>query len=546
MVIPWYFLVTVIYPGDEAEPMEGSAQLLLDVWREVCRHIAIDEAVGRLTPILMRRFPLNELLVRYIDVTRSCLDTVGVGMLHPSTARLGAKTECDPQEFVRIVDWCRQGESVRGAYESLQGRLPAMLPAGLTGHSLAAPLVTENGLLGVLIMVAHPAGSFDEGHEAVLRDLIDPFAVALENDHRVRELITLREAVEAENRSLLSRLGRHDIADSVIGAETGLKEVMEHIELVAPSDAPVLILGETGSGKEVVARTIHTRSRRASGPFLRINCGAIPSELVDSELFGHEKGSFTGAIGERKGWFERADGGTLFLDECGELPLAAQVRLLRILQDGQFERVGGERARHVDVRIVAATHQDLETMVADGRFRQDLWYRLAVFPVHLPPLRERLSDIPPLAAHFALRSTKRLGLPPLVPSAEDIGLLVDYSWPGNVRELAAVIERAAILGVGKRLDVTRALGASNRPGPSFSSTRSEDTGPSESPLLTLDRAMARHIEEALVRTGGKIEGPDGAAARLAINPHTLRSRMRKLGVEWGRYRGNGRTGADPA
>ena len=357
------------------------------------------------------------------------------------------------------------GSSVRGACEALHDRLPGLLPAGLTGHSLAAPLVTENGLLGVLIMVARPPASFGEEHEAVVRDLVDPFAVALENDHRVRELISLREAVEAENRSLLSRLGRNDIADSVIGAETGLKEVMEHIELVAPSDAPVLILGETGSGKEVVARTIHTRSRRVSGPFLRINCGAIPPELVDSELFGHEKGSFTGAVGERKGWFERADGGTLFLDECGELPLAAQVRLLRILQDGQFERVGGERARHVDVRIVAATHRDLEAMVADGRFRQDLWYRLAVFPVHLPPLRERLSDIPPLAAHFALRAAKRLGLPPLVPSAEDIGLLVDYPWPGNVRELAAVIERAAILGVGQRLDVARALGLPNRPSP---------------------------------------------------------------------------------
>jgi transcriptional regulator with GAF, ATPase, and Fis domain len=280
---------------------------------------------------------------------------------------------------------------------------------------LVTPLVAADGLLGVLILVARPPGCFGAEHAAVVRDLIDPFTVALENDHRVRELISLREAAEAENRSLLSRLGRHDISESVVGAETGLKEVMEHIELVAPSDAPVLILGETGSGKEVVARAIHTRSRRAAGPFLRVNCGAIPPELVDSELFGHERGSFTGAVGERKGWFERAAGGTLFLDECGELSPAAQVRLLRILQDGQFERVGGERGRHVDVRVVAASHRDLEAMVADGRFRQDLWYRLSVFPVHLPPLRERLSDIPALAAHFALRAAKRLGLPPAGP-----------------------------------------------------------------------------------------------------------------------------------
>ena len=218
------------------------------------------------------------------------------------------------------------------------------------------------------------------------------------------------------------------------------------------------------------------------------------------------------------------------------MPLAAQVRLLRVLQDGQFERVGGERARHVDVRIVAATHRDLQSMVGEGRFRQDLWYRLAVFPVHLPPLRERLSDIPPLAAHFALRAAKRLGSPPLVPSAEDISLLVDYPWPGNVRELAAVIERAAILGVGKRLDVARALGSPSPVGPSPSQSKQEELGASEEPLLTLDQAMARHIEESLTRTGGKVEGPDGAAMLLQINPHTLRSRMRKLGIDWRAYR----------
>ncbi len=236
-----------------------------------------------------------------------------------------------------------------------------------------------------------------------MQSLLEPFAVALENDHRLRELVALRESLEADKRSLLSRLDRHDISDSIVGAETGLKPVMEQIELVAHSDTPVLILGETGAGKEVVARAIHQRSRRTSGPFLRVNCGAIAPDLVDSELFGHERGSFTGAVGTRQGWFERADGGTLFLDECGELTPAAQVRLLRILQDGTFERVGGERALHVDVRIVAATHRDLAAMTEDGRFRQDLWYRLAVFPIRLPPLRDRPADISALAAHFALR-----------------------------------------------------------------------------------------------------------------------------------------------
>src|SRR5262249_28699889 len=300
--------------------------------------------------------------------------------------------------------------------------------------------------------------SFTSEHEELLKVLLDPFTVALENDRRLRELIALREKVEAENRSLLTKLGRNDLSDAIVGAESGLRSVMDRVSLVSRADIPVLILGETGSGKEVVARAIHRQSRREKGPFLRVNCGAIPPELVDSELFGHERGSFTGATALRKGWFERADRGTLFLDECGELPPAAQVRLLRILQDGTFERVGGERQMHVDVRVVAATHPNFEAMVAEGTFREDLWYRLAVFPIDLPPLRDRPEDIPALAAHFAVRAAKRFGLPSCAPTPQDVNLLATYAWPGNVRELAAVIERAALLGDGRRLDVATALG----------------------------------------------------------------------------------------
>ncbi len=340
--------------------------MLLNVWREVCRHIAIDESVARVTPLLVSQLPIDELLVRHIDVARSFLETVAEGKLRAGPVESAGKTECSPHDLDRIIDFCHQGKLLRDSCASLRKRLPGLLPSGPTGHVLVAPLSGVEGILGVLILAARPPSHFALEHEALTRELIDPFTVALENDHRVRELVSLREAVEAENRALLSRLQRHDIADSVIGAETGLKEVMEHIELVAPSDAPVLILGETGSGKEVVARAIHIRSRRAAGPFLRINCGAIPSELVDSELFGHERGSFTGAVGERKGWFERADGGTLFLDECGELPLAAQVRLLRILQDGHFERVGG---RETQARRCPDHCRDSSRLADHGRRR---------------------------------------------------------------------------------------------------------------------------------------------------------------------------------
>ena len=220
----------------------------------------------------------------------------------------------------------------------------------------------------------------------------------------------------------------------VVGADAGLRDVMERVAQVARSNAPVLLLGETGSGKEVVAREVHRGSDRAAGPFVRVNCGAIPGDLIDSELFGHERGSFTGAVSQRKGWFERADGGTLFLDEVAELPLPAQVRLLRVLQDGLVLRVGGEEPITVDVRVIAATNQDLRTMMREGRFRENLWYRLAVFPINLPALRDRIGDLPALAMHFAQRAAARLGLPVRAPTDEDTRLLCAYEWPGNIRE----------------------------------------------------------------------------------------------------------------
>ncbi len=318
-----------------------------------------------------------------------------------------------------------------------------------------------------------------------------------------------------------------DEVDAIVGADAGLREVMHQVEQVARTDSPVLLLGETGSGKDVVARSIHRRSTRAEGPILRVNCGAIAPELIDSELFGHERGSFTGASALRRGWFERADGGTLFLDEIGELPLAAQVRLLRVLQDGTFERVGGQEELRTSVRVIAATHRDLAAMVRLGRFREDLWYRIHVFAIRLPPLRQRRADIADLAAYFADRAGRRLGTERLVVTAADLLLLQGYDWPGNVRELAAVIDRAAILGGGVRLEIFRALGGE---AVTPRSVAEQDSFP------TLDDAIREHIERALVRSRGKIEGVTGAARLLGLHANTLRSRMEKLGVQWERFR----------
>jgi transcriptional regulator with GAF, ATPase, and Fis domain len=323
--------------------------------------------------------------------------------------------------------------------------------------------------------------------------------------------------------------------ERLIGGDTGLAAVMARARLVARSDAPVLLFGETGTGKEIIARAVHEESRFQKGPFRRVNCGAISPELIDSELFGHEQGAFTGAVARRKGWFEQADGGTLFLDEVGELPLAAQVRLLRVVQDNEVVRVGGERPVHVHVRIVAATHRDLPAMVEAQRFREDLYYRLSVFPIVIPPLRDRPTDIRAFAEYFAERAASRFGLRAVPVSDADVSLLSAYGWPGNVREMAAVMDRAVLIGQGHALAISAALGQATEvsPGPIQSSTARANTPTTIDPL---DTVIRRHIELALRQTTGRIEGPHGAARLLRINPHTLRARMRKLRIDWRLFR----------
>ncbi len=527
----------------------------LPLWRELCRHPEIGAALLKLVPHLRSELPLSAVLVRRIDVGRRQFETVAAEARDPRMLPQHAHNEYTDTQLEGILAFCREGRVLRGQ-ASASGLIASLVPHGLRGDLIVGPLNDEEGPQGVLVLLADDR--FSELHVRKAQGLLEPFRLALENDRRFNELARLREAVEADNRALRSRLERQDIVETIVGGDSGLREVTERIAQVAVTDVPVLVLGETGTGKEVVARAIHARSERAKGPIVCVNCGAIPPGLVDSELFGHERGSFTGASGTRKGWFERADGGTLFLDEVGELPLDAQVRLLRVLQERVFERVGGTRAIRVDVRVVAATHRNLEDMIPLGTFREDLWYRLSVFPIALPPLRERLNDIPALSAHFAWRAGKRLGGAPLVPTEADVELLIGYEWPGNVRELAAVIERAAILGGGKKLNVAAALGlrgvsrqSAPPPGPAALPSpiplHAIHNGPApalhtlpspvNAPFDTLDQAMAKHIERALEQTQGRIEGKGGAADLLDINPHTLRSRMKKLGVEWNRFRG---------
>ena len=521
-------------------------------WREACRHIEISASLTSIAREIASEMHLRGLAVLKPDDATRSIETIASGGEDRGFEPSARGPTLTPTAWQRVNRWLRSdGIASRGDGSSSEW-LRDSLPSGIDRSALIGSLRTDHGQPSLLVAVATPGHGFSESEVGLFRRLLEPLAAAVENDARLHELRALREAAEADRQTLLSRLGRQEINEDVVGARTGLKHVMERVELVASSDLPVLILGETGTGKEVVSRAIHARSKRADGPFIRVNCGAIPADLIDSQLFGHEKGSFTGASQQHQGWFERADRGTLFLDEIGELPLPAQVRLLRVLQDHQIERVGGRSPIHVDVRIVAATHRDLSAMVNERTFREDLWYRVNVFPVLLPTLRERLEDIPALVRHFAQRAAARFGLPYVEPTTANLALLANYGWPGNIRELGAVIDRAAILGGGRTLAVDVALGL-GRPTPPPIPVMDEATlyevipeatvaaeagqPPSAaSDILPLAAAMKQHIERALAATRGRIEGQRGAAATLDINPHTLRARMRKLGIDPTRFR----------
>ena len=337
----------------------------------------------------------------------------------------------------------------------------------------------------------------------------------------------LKDSLADQKRFLEDEL-RDLTEDEIVGADFGLKHTMSLVSQVAQGDSPVLLLGETGVGKELIANAIHFSSSRRSGPYIKVNCGAIPANLMDSELFGHEKGAFTGAIARKKGRFERAHEGTIFLDEIGELNQDAQVRLLRVLQEKEIERVGATESIKVDIRVIAATHRDLESMVSQGSFREDLYYRLNVFPIEIPPLRDRLVDIPALAAHFLTKKTREMKLirpPAFAPHALD--QLLSYDWPGNIRELENAIERAVITCGGKPISFEYLSKPRER-------RKALPSGSPENEIAPLDAVVAGHIREALEAADGRVNGPGGAADLLGINPSTLRKRMRKLGIPYGR------------
>jgi transcriptional regulator with GAF, ATPase, and Fis domain len=381
--------------------------------------------------------------------------------------------------------------------------------------------------LGNLILSAKGKDRYSEEHLQLFSILNEPFAIALSNFLRWNKVNQLKDFMADDLKYLHQRLHR-SLPEKIVGEDFGLKEVMEMVKEVAPMDSPVLLLGETGVGKEIIANAIHSLSHRSDKPFIAVNCGAIPESLIDSELFGHEKGSFTGASALKRGCFERANGGTIFLDEVAELPPQAQVRMLRVLQNKEIMRVGGSEQIQIDIRIIAATHQNLQDMVNNGQFRADLWFRVNVFPITIPPLRERKEDIPALINQFIIQKAKELKIsdpPKLAPGS--MNLLRTYSWPGNVRELENVVERALILCKGRSLEFKDIfLADKDEEQVEYHTDENEPT--------ELDLVVSRHIRKVLKKVNGKINGPGGAAEMLGINYGTLRHRMKKLGIPHGK------------
>ena len=493
-------------------------------------YLPVDELPGAIAGILQR-------IVEVLEVDRSTVfefseDGGAIEAMY-FWAKPGVAPMC--RDDAEVLDWylgrLRRGEVVRLA--SLEAMLPAeadverdyVRRVGIKSN-LTVPIV-----IGGRLVAALGVGSFERQREWPdplvdrVRLIAQIIAAALQRRRHelalrasLEEIERLNQQLRVENLYLHEEIKNTGGFDEIVGRSDVLRIALGRVEQVAPIDSTVLLLGESGTGKELFARAIHDRSPRRKRPLVSVNCAALPSSLIESELFGHEKGAFTGATAPRHGRFEVADGGTLFLDEVGDLALDLQSRLLRVLQNGEFERVGSSHTRRVDVRLIAATHRDLDALVRVGNFRADLYYRLSVFPIVLPPLRDRREDIPELVWFFVARHQRRMGRRIDRVSRATMSALQRYDWPGNVRELQNVIERAMILATGDVLEVRE----------TFIGSRKETTGRAVD--RTLASAERAHLEAVLDECGWLINGPGHAAEKLDLHPNTVRFRMKKLGI----------------
>jgi formate hydrogenlyase transcriptional activator len=394
------------------------------------------------------------------------------------------------------------------------------------------PMRGRDGIVGVLGLATRRLGVFAESDLPFLSQVANQVGIAIENARTFTEVADQRQKLALQKLYLEDELRSELKFEEIVGRSEALRKVLEQIETVAPTDSTVLIYGETGSGKELIARAVHNLSSRKSAAFVKLNCAAIPTGLLESEMFGHEKGAFTGAIAQRIGRFELANHGTMFLDEIGEIPLELQPKLLRVLQEREFERLGSARTMRTNARLIAATNRDLEVLVKEQKFRSDLYYRLNVFPVRVPALRERPEDIPLLVRHFVQQFSRPLGKTIDAIPAETMGALTRYPWPGNIRELQNVIERAVILTSGPVLSVRSEDLRPPEPAEPVSAPARNGAAstPSANIREALEQAERQQILAALEQSNWVVAGPDGAAARLGLKRSTLQSRMQKLGI----------------
>ena len=501
-------------------------ELFRQVTLRICGNLEIEEALQSTLLELQNVMPLDRFFLEYYDPNYKAMRTIATAT--PSEcSKMDLLTPLSPkaQESAGLKDLPDDKDVFIFEDPLEQDISREMLEFHNTPSSslMVMLLKSYDQLLGALVLNSEHE-KFTQKHADILTLLREPFIIAMSNALKHREVLKLKDLLTDDNRFLHRELHRMS-GDEIVGANFGLRDVMNNVRQVATLDSPVLLLGETGVGKDVIANAIHYSSSRSNGPFVSVNCGAIPDSLIDSELFGHEKGAFTGAISQKRGRFERANKGTIFLDEIGELPLQAQVRLLTVLQSKEIERVGGVKTIPLDIRIIAASNRNLEEMVKNHSFREDLWFRLNVFPIWIPPLRERKSDIPALLQHFISSKSRELKLPAIPTiSLGATDLMMDYHWPGNVRELQNIVERTLILNPSGPLSFSHMNLPIQKESKEFQKQISE--------IDNLDEITSWHIRKILIKTNGKIHGPGGAAELLGINSSTIRNRMNKLGIEY--------------
>jgi formate hydrogenlyase transcriptional activator len=524
---------------------ESSAQLILEVAKAASSHLDLPEVLESLIAALKPTIQFDAIAVFAIQgeyVRLHSLHVEGVDRrpgeaVESVVARVASSANIAAKSVLRHpLDQHHVGQvASRKPYVCTdlqqQKRFPEderLLQYGVRSY-VSLPLLRRDELLGAVDFISFEKRLFNDDEVQLLQDVSEIVSIAVSNALAYEEIKTLKEQLQAENRMLQDDIVQRSIYEEIVGSSQSLRDVLKTLDRVAPTESTVLITGETGTGKELIAHAIHRRSPRAGRALVTVNCAALPDELIASELFGHEKGAFTGALQQRIGRFETAHGGTIFLDEIGELTPEMQIALLRVLQEKEFERVGGNRTIHTDVRVIAATNRNLQREVSDGRFRMDLYYRLNVFPIHVPSLRERRDDIPILVDYLISRFAGRMGKRITQIDKRTAEAFERYSWPGNIRELQNLIERGVILADSE----TFRLEPGSLPQDSGSIL---EAAPSDS-QNTRDQQKAR-IETALKETRGRIAGPDGAAARLGIPASTLESRIRTLKINKYLFRGN--------